>query len=99
MLNKKSKIYQKYLEYRYKKAPPIYIIVQWAKWCVIKAQYSGHFNRAGEPVIIIYTDHNGLYDDYYYAPWNRISSGATAAYSFNLKHAEELAKILNEKGR
>lgn len=55
-----KKIKQKILQYKYQKAKNIYIVGHWAKWGVLPAKYSGRINKNGDPLIIYYTDCNGV---------------------------------------
>jgi len=86
------KIKQKFLEYKYKKAKEIYIICLWAKWGILPAKFY-KIDKNGEPLTIQWTDHNGIYEEYYIAPWYHESTGAKF-YSFNKQKAEFLVTAM-----
>ncbi len=86
-----EKIKQKILRYRYKRAREIYIIGRWARWGVLSAKFSGKIDKEGNPLTIHYTDHNGLYEQYYISPWYTETTGRVIGYSFNKEQAQWLA--------
>lgn len=93
-----KKIKQIILKRKYKNTKKIYIVCLWAKWAVLEAQFTGRLDKNGDPLTIQYTDHNGLCEQYYIAPWYKETTGLTIAYFFNKTQAQELAKLLNYKG-
>lgn len=91
-----DKIKFKYLEYRYKKAKKLYIVCLWARYGVLEARFSGKFDKNNHPLTIQYSDHNGMYESYYIAPWYYETTGRTIAYSFNEQNAQTIADELNK---
>ena len=87
------RIKQKFLAYKYKSAKEIYILCLWAKWSILSAKFY-KYNKQGEPLTIQWTDHNGIYEEYYVAPWYHESTGARL-YSFNKNEIENVAKYKN----
>ena len=90
-------IQQKFLKHKYKKAKEIYIVVLWAKWGVVPVKYTKKIDKNGDPLIIYYTDCNGVQDLYYITQWYNETTGITIAYFFNEKEAKSLAQKLNKE--
>ena len=95
MTKQAYKIKQKILEYKYNQAKDIYIVGRWARYGVLPAKWSGLINDNGDPLIIHWDDHNGAYETYSLIPWYYATTGATIAYFFNYKAAENLVHLLN----
>ena len=95
LMKKMKKIKQKYLEYKYKKAKNIYIIGCWAKIGILSEKWAGKIDKEGNPLCILYTDHNGLCPEYYIAPFYAATTGRIYGYSFNKEQAEFLVKKLD----
>lgn len=96
--NMLNNIKQKILKYKYKKAKNIYIIGCWAHWGILTAKYSGQMDKDGNPLTIHFTDHNGLKEEYYIAPWYTETTGIVIGYSFNEKQAKSIVeRIINNK--
>ena len=89
-----KKIKQKILKNKYNKARKLYIIGRWAHWGLLSAKYAGKIDEEGNPLTIHYTDHNGLYEQYYIGPWYTETTGHVIGYSFNRKQAENIAYIM-----
>lgn len=84
-------------EIKYNLAQDIFLVFLWVRYGVRPAKYSGFLDEEGDPITIQYSDHNGTYESYYYAPWYYESTGNAIAYFFNEEEAKRLASLLNEK--
>ena len=90
------KIKQKILEYKYKKAKPIYIICLWAKYGFLECKFANKYNKEGELLTIQWTDNNGEHEEYYIAPWHYESTGAIS-WTFDKDKAKEIVERMNER--
>lgn len=86
----------RFLRYKYNKAKEIYIVALWARFGVLKAKFSGKFDKNNEPLTIQYSDHNGEYESYHVAPWYLETTGITVAYFFTEERAKILTDTLNK---
>lgn len=93
------KLKQKILEKKYKKAQPLYIIGLWAKYGIMEYKYANSFNEQGVPMVIIYDDHNGTFEEYKIIPYYKATTGFIYDYAFSRERAEEKLKKYEKMGK
>lgn len=94
-----KKIQQFILKYKYYHSnKKIYVVGLWADWTIIPCVYAGYKDKSNDPLIIMYSDHNGLYESYYITQWYKCTSGSTLAYFFNKQEALILVDFLKNHG-
>jgi hypothetical protein len=81
-------------------AVSVYLVVQWAKWCVKEYKWTGRLICENGmswimPEVYHWTDHNGEYEEWYACPIHHTTSGAIYEWTFNKLAAEKLAETLN----
>ena len=76
--------------------PKLYGIFLWAKWGILEFPWSGKYNKDGIPLVYIYHDFNGEYDEYYLATINKASSGGFWDWYEDKDTAKEVQEKLNE---
>ena len=81
-------------------AVSVYLVVQWAKWCVKEYKWTGRLLHNDNmpwimPEVYHWTDHNGEYEEWYVCPIHHTTSGAIYEWTFNKSAAEKLAEALN----
>lgn len=86
---------QKYLRWKIKHCKKIYIVCLWAKWCVQEVPL--YRFRNGNPLVILWTDHNGFKEEYYIGSWRKYSTGAAACFK-SKEIAEMYADVKNLGG-
>lgn len=90
----------KEIEKKLKTAPSVYLVVQWAKWCVKEYKWTGKFIQKDEwpwivPEVYHWTDHNGEYEQWYTCPICNTTTGRIYEWTFNKLAAQKLADALN----
>lgn len=90
----------KVIEKKLKTAPSVYMVVQWAKWCVKECRWTGKLLQDNDsswilPEVYHWTDHNGEYEQWYTCPIHHTTSGKMYEWTFNKLAAEKLAEALN----
>jgi len=83
---------KKYLD----RLPKVYGIFLWAKWGVLELPWTGKYNKDGIPLVYIYHDFNGEYDEYYLDHIRKASSGGFWGWYENKDTAKEVQTKLNE---
>ena len=87
------------IEKKISKLPSVYIIVQYAHWCVREYKWTGKFDtRDGIPVPIVwdYDDHNGEFEEYAKRPITHVTTGFIFDWSFYESRAKKVAEWLEE---
>ena len=78
------------------KLPKLYGIFLWAKWGILELPWSGKYNKDNMPLVYIYHDFNGEYDEYVLNTINMASSGGFWGCYEDKATAEEVQEKLNE---
>jgi hypothetical protein len=96
----KNKIYEKQIA----KAKPVYLVVQWARWCVLECKWTGGWvvdlpECKIAPEIFKFTDHNGEFDQWYKCSIYDATSSCNFSWTFDKEEAERIAENLNSKGK
>ena len=89
----------KKIEDRMKTLTSIYLIVQYAHWCVRECEWTGRFEiRDGVPIPIVYDydDHNGTFEEYAKRPITRVTTGFIFDWTFHKHSASKIAEWLEE---
>lgn len=94
----------KKLEKESKSARSVYLVVRWAKWCVLECKWTGILLYRDDvswimPEVYHFTDHNGEFDEWYTCPACNITSGEMYDWTFNKRTAEMIAETLNVKDK
>lgn len=78
--------------------PRIYAVFFWAKWGILELPWTRKYDKkTGLPLVYIYHDFNGIYEEYYLATIDKASSGGFYYWYDNREQAEQIQKQLNEK--
>lgn len=73
----------------------IYGVFLWAKWGVLELYWSGKYNKAGIPLVYVYYDGNGCYDEFRLMPVVQASSGAFYGWYSDKEFAKQISDDLN----
>lgn len=76
--------------------PKLYGIFMWAKWGILELPWTGKYNKDGIPLVYIYHDFNGEYDEYVLDTINMASSGGFWSWYEDEDAAKEEQQKLNE---
>ena len=76
--------------------PKLYGIFMWAKWGILELPWTGKYNKDGIPLVYIYHDFNGEYDEYILNTINMASSGSFWGWYEDKEAAKEEQIKLNE---
>ena len=76
--------------------PKLYCIFLWAKWGILELPWPGKYNKDNIPLVYIYHDFNGLYDEFYLDTINKASSGGFWGWYEDKDTAKEVQEKLNE---
>lgn len=92
----------KKIENKIKSSQSVYLVVKYAKWCVMEYKWTGRFlQRDGVPWIMpevyFWTDHNGQYEEWITCPICNTTTGSIYEWTFNKRAADTLAEALNLK--
>ena len=78
------------------KLPKVYGLFLWAKWGILELPWSGKLNKDGIPLVYLYHDFNGEYDEYRLGLINHASSGGFWNCYEDKRQAELARDMLNE---
>lgn len=77
----------------------VYLIVQYAHWCVREYKWTGKFEiRDGIPIPIVYDydDHNGTFEEYAKRPITLVTTGLIFDWTFYKHSASKIAEWLEK---
>lgn len=81
------------------KLPKYYALTIWADYAIVEVPFSGKCNKKGEPLVWIYHDMNGFYDEYYLGLISDITSAPVFCWSDNKATIEHIRKNLKREWR
>lgn len=76
--------------------PKLYGIFLWAKWGILELPWTGKYNKDGIPLVYIYHDFNGEYDNYYLDNIRQASSGGFWGWYEDKAVAQDVQAKLND---
>lgn len=77
--------------------PKIYGVFLWAKWGILELPWTGKYDKkTGRPLVYIYHDFNGIYDEYYLNTIDKASSGGFYYWYEDRDAAKAVQTKLNE---
>lgn len=77
--------------------PKIYALFLWAKFGILELPWTGKYNNDGMPLVYIYCDGNGMYDEFYLDTVNNASSGGFYNWYTNKEYALFMQERLNNR--
>ena len=83
-------------EKRLKKLRKLYAVCFWAKWTIVEVPWSGKYDKEDNPLVYIYFDFNGEFDEYRLMKINHVSCCFYDWYD-DRSHAECVVNMLNSK--
>jgi hypothetical protein len=104
MYRKSKVISEKRYNREIKKAPSIYLIVHYARWCIVECKLAGFkrniFGRPKSPLIPLiykYNDHNGERETFLVCPYSLATSGGIHSWHYDIQEAEFMLTALRLK--
>jgi hypothetical protein len=73
----------------------IYLIGHWAQYGYLPLPFSGEY-KFTEPLVWMFNDHNGTYDEFILIPITKITTGYVIDWTFDEEEAKRKVKELNE---
>lgn len=74
----------------------IYLINRWMQYGYISFPFSGKY-KSSEPLVWIFNDHNGAYDEWVLTPITRATTGGVVrSWTFDEEEAKLMVAYLNE---
>lgn len=96
IIKKRLKLTPKTKEYL-KSLPKIYLVVRYAKWCVLEVPFSGRFAKDGKPLVYVYDDFNGEEEPAYYLRSTKYATGGyVLTWCLEYEDAQNVADKLND---
>ena len=73
----------------------IYLIGHWAQYGYLPLPFSGEY-KFTEPLVWMFTDHNGTYDEFILTPITKATTGMIIGWTFDEEEAKKKVAKLNE---